>query len=142
MKLTKAQILAVGKRRTKDLEVPELGGEITLTNLSADAALTLKELARTGEGTTREMTVVMFSTCILDETGEAMFSPEEAAALSKKISVETLNLLISEISELSGRKLPGMLVVQGGAVVQNGATQEAAPVNPSVAAESVSSPTA
>lgn len=137
MLLNKGQILKVEKRKFKELEVPELGGALRLASLSAGCGMRLKEASKL-ELNERASAVIMFSSCIVDEKGEAVFSEDEALKFVELISIETMNLLIHQIFVLSGR------VTEKPKAVANGveAAPEVPPENPSAAAPSSSSPTA
>jgi hypothetical protein len=128
MLLTKGQILKVEKRKFRDLEVPELGGQIRIASISAGCGLSLKELGAKGDSQ-REMALVMFGSSIVDEHGAPMFDSDTASQFLNMISIETMNQIVGAITELSRGKPSA-----------NGA--EVAGANPSVAAPSASSPSA
>lgn len=100
MLLTKGQMLKVEGRKHKDIDVPELGGQVRVTNISAGCGITLKEIADKG-GSQRDMALAMFTSCVVDEKDDPMFDEAEALAFIAKISSETLSLIVSEITALS-----------------------------------------
>ena len=128
--LTKEQALKVERRKFRDLDVPELGGTLRVASISAGCGLRAKELD--GSAAEQRLTsLAMFESCIVDENGRPMFSAEEAAAFLESISVETLSLILSAITELSGKPKSKSA---------NGAEVPAG--NPSAAAPSASLPSA
>lgn len=137
MLLNKSQILKVERRKFKELEVPELGGALRLASLSAGCGMRLKEASKL-ELNERALSVILFSSSIVDEKGEAIFSEDEATKFVELISIETMNLLVQEILALSGRGRTKLTAVANGVE----AAPEVPPENPSAAAPSSSSPTA
>jgi hypothetical protein len=129
--LNKAQALKVERRKFKDVDVPELGGQLRLASISAGCGLRLKdlEMGEAGDKNQREGTLAMFETSIVDEDGKPLFTAEEAEQFLSTISTETLGLIVSAITSLSGK-----------AAKTNGVEVPAA--NPSAAAQSGASPTA
>ncbi len=140
MRLNREQMLKVEKRKFKDLEVAELGGDLRIASLSAGAALRLRELGiETGlatAGAYGEMAVTLFSSSIVDDHGIAMLDEAAAKEFIGRISTDTMSLLVTEIMKLSGKDKPQVIVSNGAA------GSEAPAANPSAAAQSASSPTA
>lgn len=137
MLLTRDQLLKVEKRKFKVLEVEELGGSIRLASLSAGAGIAINRLQLGGGGgDQREMSIVMFESSVVDDKGDPLFDHDSAGAFLDRISAETMRLIATEITALSGRAKP---------VVANGATgpaEETPAANPSSGSLSESLPTA
>jgi hypothetical protein len=87
------------------------------------------------KGDQRGQALALFSSSIVDEQGAALFDEEEATQFIRSISIDTMNAIMTAITELSGK---GKVKA-----TENGAAGAEVPAaNPSSAARSESSPTA
>lgn len=108
--LSKAQILAADKKKSKDVPVKEWGGTVRLQELSAaerdlwesESFLTEEndegeEVARFNPKQARARLVVR---CIVDETGKRLFTDDEVAAVGS-LSASTVQKLFTEARKLN-----------------------------------------
>ena len=81
-KLTRAQILDAVDLNTEDVTVPEWGGDVTVSELSAAALMELTDALKGAQSSFRERFV---AACVLDpETGDRMFTDADVVALGGK----------------------------------------------------------
>jgi hypothetical protein len=105
LKLTKAQILAMRDLPTEELEVPELGGSVTLRAWSVAGADYFAKMC--AEGAMSELghvenfreRIVMLSV-VDEETGELMFSEDDISTLGKK-SPAAINRIVKAVLKLN-----------------------------------------
>lgn len=110
--LTRDQILAADDRKREKVHVPEWGGDVYVTQISAAVAFKMMEEVA-GKPTAREEIVPrMIVACCVDEQGNRLFTNADVKALGEKSSAamlrvfqaaQTLNGLTREnVEALSG----------------------------------------
>lgn len=94
MKLTKEQLMKGGDARVYlDVNIKDLGGEVTLGSLTAHAVLTLNELNKRkqkGEAVEEEILVLMLTDAVVNEAKEPMFTREEGFSFLAKVGVDVM----------------------------------------------------
>jgi hypothetical protein len=86
--LTKDQILGAEDLKAKVVDIPEWGGEVVVSELSAAARMEweLDAFGADGKPSNDNWKAKLVTRCIVDENGERMFSADDVAALGKKSS--------------------------------------------------------
>lgn len=107
--LTREQILKARKRKTVDLPIPELGGQIRLQALSAQAALAFAELSQHAKANPKgevdpDLFTMLLEASMVDEDGKPIFEAGAAKELLPIISLETMMLLMESIPGLKEMK--------------------------------------
>lgn len=110
MLLTKDQILAADDIKVERVHIPDWGGDVMVRGLTGEqrdeweASLTM----RAGRGPKAEMVPNMRNfrarlvvLCVVDETGQLLFGPQDVATLAKK-SGAPLDKLYGVAARLSG----------------------------------------
>lgn len=83
--LTKEAILAANDRRTQDVEVPEWGGTVRVSTMSASERDKWEAETYGGDKpNTQDFRARFVALCLVDDKGERMFSEKDIAALGKK----------------------------------------------------------
>lgn len=87
--LTKEQILAAPDLKTERVPVPEWGGDVIVSEMTAEAKDAYELGIFEGEGASRKikndnMRARTLSFALVDENGERMFTEEEVVKLGKK----------------------------------------------------------
>ena len=98
-RLTRDQLLAAAKNLpTETVDVPELGGEVVLTALSANARIDWERTAfKDGEVDTKEYLVGLVAKCLVDEAGVSMLTTEEVGHFSTP-TITRLNKIASRLN--------------------------------------------
>ena len=91
--LTKDAILTAADLKTKEIDVPEWGGKVRVSQISAADRLALQMMVldekgkpRTPIEITRMMTVGLLTFAIVDDQGNRLFTQDDIEALGKKCS--------------------------------------------------------
>lgn len=95
MLLTRDQILSANDLQTRDVQVPEWGGDVRLRQLSALQVTRWRDLP---ESDTKYVALLVSS--IVDETGATIFTAEDVDALAQK-NIRTVELLMRAAFELN-----------------------------------------
>lgn len=84
--LTKEQILGAKDIETVTVSVPEWGGKVIVSEMSASARVEWELVAFDGDGNPMadDWQVKLLARCIVDEGGDRLFSAEDIAELGKK----------------------------------------------------------
>lgn len=104
--LTKDQILAADRRKTKDVPVREWGGDVRLQEMSGDErdAWEGETFLRNDDGTARfnakQVRSRLLIRCMVDADGRRLFIDDEVAKLGS-LSASTLQRLYNEAMELN-----------------------------------------
>lgn len=84
--LTAEQILSAGDSKIESVHVPEWGGEVlirTLPQVERDRFSDSLSSVR-GKPNLENFTARLLAICLVDESGELLFKPDQIAALGKK----------------------------------------------------------
>lgn len=104
-KLTRDQILAASDLPTREVPVPEWGGEVIVRSM------TLIERERYETDNVKDKgehaLARLIALCCVDETGETLFRPEDVPALERKSGTALLRVLIAA-QELNGLGVNGL----------------------------------
>lgn len=99
--LTAEQILSADDFRYADVDVPEWGGTVRITTMSASQRDYLSRVVKDkGES---EATEYMLLMCIVDENGDRILKREHLEKLKKK-NAAPITRIVKAIGELSGDK--------------------------------------
>lgn len=87
--LTKEQILSASDLKRETVPVPEWGGEVIVSEMTAESQDAFELGLFEGEGESRKirqanMRARMLSFCLIDDDGELLFTDAEIKALGKK----------------------------------------------------------
>lgn len=84
--LSKDQILGAEDLKTQTVEVPEWGGDVVVSEMSAVDRMEweLDAFDEDGKPSAENWKVKLAARCIVDENGERMFSADDLAAFGKK----------------------------------------------------------
>ncbi len=99
MILTREQALKVTGRVFKNIEAPELGGELRIASLAAGAALAfsaLNDRKEKGEDVAHLQMLLIVQHAIVDEKDRPLFDAESAARFLDSVSLSTLTLVMNE----------------------------------------------
>lgn len=104
--LTKDQILGVDDRATKEVDVPEWGGSLLLSSMSAahrDAfeASMLDNKGKSDAKRLQNFRARFVAACIVNEDGQRLFSDKDVLDLGKK-SAAVISRLFDEARTLNG----------------------------------------
>lgn len=105
--LSKEQILSCNDLTQEVVNIPEWGGDIIVRCLTGEERdelerLTLKEKSDgSREVDLQNFRAKLISLCVVDESGQRMFSSEDALALSKK-SAKAIDRIFASAEKLSG----------------------------------------
>ncbi len=104
--LDKQAILSAADLKTEKVEVPEWGGAVTVSQITAADRDRFEASIYVGEGTARKtntanMRARLCAICLVDEKGERLFSDEEANALGKK-NADVMDRLFDIAQRLNG----------------------------------------
>lgn len=97
--LTKQQIIEAQDRRYAEVDVPEWGGKVRLTSLTADQQMKHEQMVKKGDTKVNPLTS-MLAASIVDEKGELIFNEKDMAELGKK-SPKVLVRLLAAMKELN-----------------------------------------
>jgi len=84
MTLTREDILATPDVPTEVVHVDEWGGDVIVQGMTADAQLQASMLMRDRDAVPERFVTLACALCIVDETGQPLFSRDEVDALSRK----------------------------------------------------------
>lgn len=88
MILTKEQILDASDLPTMDVDVPEWGGTVRIGSMTAGDRNAIEEAFHAAKAKGRDIPAnlreLIVSLCVVDASGQRMFSSADMAALSKK----------------------------------------------------------
>lgn len=118
MILTKEQILAADDKPTRDVPVPEWGGEVRIRTMSASERDQWEaEVYGEGKVNTVDFRARFCALCIVDDQGAPVFTNAEVRALGAKSAAalqrvfnaaQTLNALSNkDVAELEKKSEPG-----------------------------------
>lgn len=93
--LTKDQALSL-KRRTAELELPELPAPLLVAEMSGRAAFRLQKVGSDLE----ERLILMVADMVVNEDGTRMFTPEEVPDFLERISVESSTALLKACNNM------------------------------------------
>lgn len=104
--LTKDQILGSDDRETKEIDVPEWGGSVKIAAMSACErdAFEASMIDSKGKGSAqrlRNFRSRFVASCIVDDSGNRLFSDKDIVALGKK-SASPISRLFEACRELNG----------------------------------------
>lgn len=102
--LTKQEILDADDLPTRDVPVPEWGGDVRvrgLTGRERDAFEMRMAVARRNGDTDVDLRASLVGRCIVDEDGERLFTDRELGQLARK-SGAALDAVFDVVRELSG----------------------------------------
>lgn len=104
--LNKQQILSAVDLKKETVEVPEWGGTVIVSQITAADRDRFEASIYVGEGATRRQNTAnlrarLCSLCLVDEKGERLFTDEEAAELGKK-NAAVLDKLFDIAQSLNG----------------------------------------
>lgn len=104
--LTKYEILAAQDRPLVAMDVPEWGGTIFLKALSISRAMALRSKYMGLDGVPKPETGLSFvldsiAACIVDESGQPLFSSDELEILGEK-NPNVVNKVFQKIEEING----------------------------------------
>lgn len=112
--LTREQILSADDRKRETVQVPEWGGEVSVSNMCGSDRDAFEEsiIGSDGKPTLRDMRAKLVARCIVDESGSRIFSDEDVTALGRKSAAaldrcarvaQRLNLIgDKELEEIKG----------------------------------------
>lgn len=99
--LTKEQILAAQDQPTKDVAVPEWGGDVRIRTMSASERDKWEsDTYADGKVNTLDFRARFCALCIVDEQGARLFTDEEVSALGRK-SAAALQRVFNEAQALN-----------------------------------------
>lgn len=101
--LTRDQFLAATDRKTKDLELAELGGTVRIAAISADTLFKFRDLSKRrsqGEDVELEIVGTILAGSIVDEQNKEMFTPADIPLLLKK-SPTVVTAIFQQAMELN-----------------------------------------
>ena len=106
--LSKENILAAKDIQTIDVEVPEWGGTVRVSEISAGDRCRLQAMIfgdddkpKSAEEISEIMTIRLCAMACVDENGEKIFSMDDVAALAKKSS-KAINRIFDAADKLNG----------------------------------------
>ena len=106
--LTKEQILAAPDLKVVDVDVPEWGGIVRVSQITAAARCTLTTLIRDKDGKVlptaelnRMVTIGLCALAIVDDQGNQLFTEKDIEALGKK-SAPALDRVFNIADDLNG----------------------------------------
>ena len=104
--LTKDDILGAADISTTTVEVPEWGGSVLVRPLTGEERDAFEESMLSGQGKNRKVTLAnvrakLVARCVVDESGDRLFSDGDIARLGKK-SAAALNRVYEAASKASG----------------------------------------
>lgn len=94
--LSREQILAAPNGRTKDVPVPEWGGEVRIQQLSMSDL----EVVNSFVGSDSGKMLVAVALSVVDEEGKPMFTQVDVEALGHK-NIDAMKLLADEVAKLN-----------------------------------------
>lgn len=102
--LNKQQILEAQDRKYEDVEIPEWGGMVRIGTMSAAARdqyeVRFVEARKTGADANMSLRALLVAACVVDESGEPVFTMDDVVALGKK-SGAALNRVFSRALDLN-----------------------------------------
>lgn len=115
--LTKDQILNADDRATKEVEVPEWGGSVLIAAMSAASrdAFEASMLDNKGKGDAKKLQnfrARFIAACIVDESGNRLFSDKDIVSLGRKSSAP-ISMLFDECRELNGMTDEAVAEIEG-----------------------------
>jgi hypothetical protein len=106
--ITRDQILGALDLKHKEVDVPEWGGTVRISEVNAAARMELQMMIlddqqkpRTITEMTRIMVIGLLTICLVDEKGERLFTKEDIEALGKKNAV-VIDRLFEVADQLNG----------------------------------------
>lgn len=139
--LSREAALAVSKREYADLEVPELGGTLRISGVSASLIVKVQELnaaaRKAGDTTNLSLFMLVLENCVVDGEGKPLFDGPSAKSFFDSITMQTVLSIMDAVpgdvfkSSIARAKAESAAKEAGLAVV------EAAPPVPSETAPAV-----
>lgn len=104
--LDKQSILGAADLKKETVEVPEWGGAVIVSQITAADRDRFEASIYVGEGATRKINTAnmrarLCAICLVDEKGERLFTDEEAVQLGKK-NADVLDRLFDTAQKLNG----------------------------------------
>lgn len=104
--LSREEILSADDLKTKDVHVPEWGGEVRIRALTGEErdkfeASTVQTRGNKTKQNVENFRARLVSLCIINEQGQRMFNPADVRALGRK-SVAALQRVFNACNELNG----------------------------------------
>lgn len=102
--LSKEELLSGKTLKTLVVDLPQLGGTLTLREPSSAAAMRVRSLqnrSKRGEDVEADLMAEMISSTVLDQNGNLLLSHAEALLVLDRISLETATAFILKFNELA-----------------------------------------
>ena len=104
--LSKGQLLAARVLPREEVSVPELGGTVIVQGMSAAQRDAFEASLMVGRGRRRDINTAnlrakLIAFCVVDETGQRVFSDEDVTALGE-VRVDVVNRIFAVAQKLSG----------------------------------------